>query len=322
LTVKRALIGGLGDVVRAPRLIVASFVAMLAVAVPFAATLGARLQQSLSHRQPVMQHAIEIDADWWQEFLEHADGLAATFTPRILGFAAPLDNLSAVLDGTQRRLILIIPIALAMVTWAFIWGAALDRFAHRGQSSTIWRAGARTLLPFIAISALTAALVLLLYYTVHPLLFGVIADRWQMGAATERGVFARRAVLYAIFGSLLAAISIVADYARIQVALAPRMPVTAAIREAWTFVRKHAGPVCGLYLATGALFVLLLATYLAVEIVGDFHVGGWRGIAIAQAYIIARIVIRLTFGASELRLYRALASDHKMPLAPAAIPRE
>ena len=302
----RALVGGLGDVLRAPGLVIASVAAMLVVAIPFGAALGARLQQSLSHQQPVAEHAIEIDADWWQEFVERADGITATFTPTILGFAAPLDNLSSLLDGTQRPLILLVPVAIATVAWAFIWGAALNRFAHGRQASAMWRAGARTLAPFILVSALTAALVLLLYYTVHPLLFDVAADRWQIATATERSAFAGRAVLYVIFGSLLVTISIVADYARIRLALAPRMPVAMAIRDAWRFVREHTGPVFGLYVATGALFVLLLGAYGAIEITGGVHVGGWRGIAVAQAYIIARIVIRLTFGASELRLYRAL----------------
>lgn len=303
----RALVGGLGDVLRAPGLVMASVAAMLVVAIPFATALGARLQQSLSHQQPVAEHAIEIDADWWQEFAEHADGIAATFTPAILGFAAPLGNVSSLLDGTRRPLILLVPVALATAAWAFMWGAALDRFAHGRQASSFWRAGARTLVPLIAVSALTAALVLLLYYTVHPLLFDVVAERWQMAAGAEHSAFAGRVVLYAMFGSLLVTISVVADYARIRLALAPRMPVTTAIREAWRFVREHTGPVFGLYVATGALFVLLLGAYGAIEITGGVHVGGWRGIAVAQAYIIARIVIRLTFGASELRLYRALA---------------
>ena len=77
----RALIGGLGDVRRAPALVIAAVVAMLIIAVPFGAVLGVRLQHSLAHQQPVAQGAIEINADWWQEFGAHADGIAATFTP-------------------------------------------------------------------------------------------------------------------------------------------------------------------------------------------------------------------------------------------------
>lgn len=310
LAVMRALIGGLGDVLRAPGLVIASAAAMLIIAIPFGAVLGVRLQQSLAQQQPLAHGATEIDADWWQEFVEHADGIAATFTPTIIGFAAPLDNLSALLDGTHRPLILMVPITIAIVVWAFIWGAALDRFAHGAAGAGLWRAGVRTLAPYTAISALAAALVLLLYYTVHPLLFGVLGDRLRMAAADERSAFAARVVLYLIFGSLLIAISIIADYARIRLVVSPRLPARIAIAESWRFVRAHAGPVFGLYLANGALFVMVLAAYGTLEVAGNVQLGGWRGIVMAQAYIIARIIIRLTFGASEWRLFRALAPAH------------
>jgi len=114
--------------------------------------------------------------------------------------------------------------------------------------------------------------------------------------------------LYVVFGSLLIATSIVADYARVRLALLPRVSILTAVAESLRFIRAHGGSVLGLYLATGALFVLLLIAYGAVEIAGDVEVGGWRGVAIAQAYIVARVAIRLAFGASELRLYRALAA--------------
>ena len=309
LTVMRAFVGGLLDVVRSPGIIIASVAAMLIVAVPFGLTLGARVQQSLSHQQPVPADRTEIDAAWWQEFVEHADGLAATFTPAILGFAAPLDNLSSLLDGTRRPLILLVPIALGLVAWAFIWGAALDRFAYGEGRAGFWRAGRRALVPYLSISVIAAAIVLLLYFTVHPLLFDVIAERLQPSLQDERAAFAARVVLYAAFGSLLVTISLAADYARVRLALSPQLTPLRSIHEAWRFISAHAIPVLALYLATGALVVFLLVGYGALETFGGVNVGGWRGIAVAQAYIIARIVIRLTFAASALQLYRALQAE-------------
>ena len=307
LAVRRALIGGLVDVVRAPALTFVAAVAMLVIAVPFGAVLGVRLQHSLAHRQPVAQGATEIDADWWQEFAERAEGLAATLTPSIIGFAAPLDNLSSLVDRRQRPLLLMVPLAIAIVAWSFIWAAAFERFANGRQGAGIWRAGTRMLAPYMAISLLAAAVVLVLYYTVHPLLFGVLGDRLQLSVIDERSLFAFRVVRYVIFGSMLVALSIVADYARVRLALSPRVGTTGAIAESWRFVRRHAASVFVLYLAAGLLFILLLAAYGAIEIAGGEDVGGWRGIVLAQAYIVARIVVRLTFAASELRLYRALA---------------
>jgi len=302
----RALFAGLAAVLRAPLLILAATVAMLAATIPFGLLLGSQLQSELAVRQPVSQGSDEIDPEWWLEFREHADGLAATFTPAILGFAAPLDNLSSLLDGTRRPMILLVPFVVSMLIWALLWGAALHAFAH-GSGSGSWRSAVRTFVPFTMISLAAAAVVLVLYVTVHPVLFGPIAARLQDAAATEQGAFMGRVLLYVIFGGLLIAVSLLADYARVSMVVAPARSAGHAIVLSWRFLTRHPGRVAVLYLATGSLFVMLMIFYGTLEVVGGSQVGGWRGIAIAQAYIVARLVIRLTFGASEVWLYRALA---------------
>ena len=322
LAVIRALIGGFGDVLRAPALILAAVAAMLVIAVPFGAVLGVRLQQSLAQQQPVSQGATEIDAEWWQEFRERAAGLDATFTPAILGFAAPLDNLSSLLDGTWRPLVLFVPYALSLIVWAFLWGAALDRFARGSTASGFWRAGTRTFARFVIISAMAAAAMLVLYFTLHPLLFGVVAERLQASASTEQRAFIGRLFVYVIFGAVLVMISLVAGYARVVLVASPGRSVGDAVNASWQFIRRHFGAVAMLFLSTGLVFVALLIAYGTLEVAGGSQVGGWRGVVIAQAYIIARLIIRLTFGASELRLYETLTAhvsvDRVKPGPPAA----
>jgi hypothetical protein len=304
----RAWLAGLTAVLRAPALIFAATVAMFAATLPFALVLGTELQAEFANQQPVSRGMTEIDPEWWLEFREHAEGLAATFTPTILGFAAPLDNLSSLLDGTRRPWILFVPLAVSMLVWAFLWGAALYRFAHGGVPG-MWRSAARTFVPFTMISLAAAAVVFVLYVTVHPLLFGPIAARLQDAASTEQGAFMGRVLLYVIFGTLMIAVSLVADYARVSMVVAPVSSAGAAFKHSWRFVTRHPGSVFILYLATGLLFVAVLIAYGTLEIEGGSRVGGWRGIAIAQAYIVARLIIRLTFGASEVWLYRALEPD-------------
>jgi hypothetical protein len=300
----RAMFAGFAAVLRAPMLIIAAVAAMLAATIPFALFLGSELQTELASRQPVSQGRSEIDPEWWLEFQEHAEGLAATFTPTILGFAAPLDNLSSLLDGTRRPMILLLPFAVSVLIWAFLWGAALHRFSH-GRAG-MWRSAVRTFVPFTLISLAAAAVVLVLYVTVHPMLFGPIAARLQDGASTEQGAFMGRLVLYVIFGTLLMVVSLVADYARVAMVVAPARSAGHAIAQSWRFLMRHPGTAVILYLATGAVFVVLMIAHGTLEVVGGSQVGGWRGVAIAQAYIVARLVIRLTFGASEMWLYRAL----------------
>src|SRR5262245_20241119 len=95
----RALVLGIMDVLRAPLLLIAVAAITLLAAVPFAGLLESRLQQSLSVQPHVSLNETEIDPDWWMEFREHAQGLEATFTPAVLGFAATLDGISNILDG-------------------------------------------------------------------------------------------------------------------------------------------------------------------------------------------------------------------------------
>jgi hypothetical protein len=304
-----ALGGGLLRVVTSPLLVAAAIVAMLLVSVPFAFVVGSDVQEALSNQQPISRDAGEIDPEWWFEFREHAEGLVATFTPAIIGFAAPLSNLSALLDGESRPLVLLLPYLLAIVVWSFLWGAALERFAHGSSRCRFFKAGTQTFARFFVISALAGVVLVVLYLTIHPLLFTMVAPNLEASASTERTAFLLRGVLYLIFGAVLMVLSLIADYARVAVVMGSAVSAIDALREGARFVRAHLGSVVALYLLTGLLFVALLVVYGYVDVYGGSRVAGWRGIAIAQAYIVARLVIRLTFGASEVRLYRALSAD-------------
>ena len=261
---------------------------MLLMTVPFALVVGSELQTSLSNQPPISRDAGEIDPEWWFEYREHATGLVATFTPAIIGFAAPLDNLSALLDGTRRPLVLIGPFLLAIIVWSFLWGAALERFAHGTARYGFFSAGARTFMRFFVISILAAVVMALLYVSIHPLLFGVLAPNLEASAATERTAFMLRSVLYLSFGAVLMVLSLIADYARVAIVSGSAVSAIEALREGARFVRSHFGSVAVLYLLTGVLFVALLVVYGSVDVYGGSRVTGWRGIAIAQAYIVAR----------------------------------
>ena len=172
--------------------------------------------------------------------------------------------------------------------------SACGRFARR--RSGIFRSSWR--------SALAAALVAaLLYLTVHAVLLGPVYEWGAARAGSERNAFFLRVGLYLVFGALLATVSIVADYARVNCVRAERVSLADACRGAMTFVRAHQAAVIGVYVLTGALFVLLLILYG----LADRRFGGWRGVVVGQAYIVARLAIRLTSLASEMQLFRRLS---------------
>jgi len=307
LSPRRALGQGVIDVLTAPLMLIAIAIVTLLVALPFAAVVHQQLQESLSVQPHVNLADTEIDPEWWMEFREHARGLSATFTPAVLGFAATLDGLGGILDGRGIPLALLAPLIVSIVTWALLWGGVLQRFQQgRGLGvGGFLRTGAAHAAAFIAIAVAAAVINLLLFLTVHKLLFGPVHGWLVAMTSTERDAFLIRVVLYALFFSLVAAVSLVADYARVAAVAGRLTSPVRMIRAAVAFLSRHTAAAVTMYLMTGAVFVLVTIAYGTLEIYGGSQVGGWRAVAIGQAYVLVRLAIRLTFAASELRLFNA-----------------
>lgn len=304
----QSLAAGLWQVLRAPLLVAIVVVMTMAAAAPFGAILGSQLQQSLANQPPIALGSGEIDADWWAEFRAHAEGLAATFTPAVIGFAAPLDNLSALLDGDRRPLALAGPVALTALIWAWLWGGILHRFnLGRGVSPREFVSAAFAHTPrFVVISAAAAVAQLVLYLTFHPLLFGPVFNALVANIDSERTAFFIRVVLYVVFGIPLVLVALAADYTRVGLVATGPIRLRDPFGDGVGFIKRNLGAVLMLYLLTGMLFVALIVFYGTGDIYGGSRVGGWRGVLIGQAYIVARLVIRLTFAASEMQLFKSL----------------
>lgn len=303
----RALLQGLADVLKAPLLVIAIALVTLVIALPFAATLAADVQASLSVQPHVSLAETEIDPEWWMEFRAHAGGLAATFTPAVIGFAATLDGLSGVLDGRGLPVAILGPFVLSVVAWAFLWGGVLQRFQQRRGIGVgeFLRAGRAHALAFAGIAAGAAILNVILYLTVHRILFGPVHRVLVSLTSTERDAFLVRVVLYLVFFALVSFVSLAADYARVSAVAGRETSLPNMVRLAMSFIRNHVSTVVALYVMTGAIFVLITAAYGTLEIYGGSQVGGWRAIAIGQAYVLVRLGIRLAFASSELRLFNA-----------------
>ena len=304
----RALGSGLRTVITAPALLIVVTTVSVLLVLPFGLVLGSQLRTALANRQPVYLGTAEIDAEWWMAFREQAEGLAATFTPAILGAAAPLDNLSAMLDGTARPLAILGPVVLAALVWAWLWGGLLERFRaqRRIGVGAFWEASWRHLWTFAAISLAAAVAHLVLYFTVHALLFGPVFGWLASVADTERAAFLWRLALYAVFGACLLAVSMMADFARVSVVVQSRRGVRQATDAAATFLREHAGSALMLYVLAGIVFGAMLGLYVTGEVYGGTRLGGWRSVLIGQAYIVARLAMRLTLAAAGMRLFTSL----------------
>ena len=316
----RALARGIGDAARAPLLIAAVAAITVAMTLPFAIVLGTRLQTSLSSQPPVTLAETEIDPEWWEEFRRQARGLDATFTPAVIGFAATLDSISGVLDGRQPPVGVLGPLLLSIVMWAFLWGGILRRFARGGRIGVaeFVRSGVALAPRFIGIAALAAVLVVALYLSLHAVLFGPLYNALAGATPNERNALFIRVVLYLVFLAPLTLISLVADYARVASVAGGAASLGAALRAGAAFVRGNVGAGVMLSVMAASILLVLTIAYGALEIYGGSQVGGWRAIAIAQAYILIRLAMRLAVAASELRLFAPAAMPQSPSTASAA----
>jgi hypothetical protein len=249
------------------------------------------------------QSASEIDPEWWLEFRRHAGGLAATFTPAILGFAAPLDNVSALLDGSRRPVALLLPIALAAAIWALLWGGILNRFARGTTTARAFlTAGTANFTRMLVVTAAAAAVNVLLYLTLHALLLGPVYGAIAARVSTERDAFFARVALYVIFGTVLVFVNAVFSFARINIVVDGEQGTLRALARGWQFVRARLRSVAALYLLFILVFGTAMIVYGAGEIIGGSRVGGWRAVVIGQAFIAFRLALRLGLAASQVRL--------------------
>lgn len=309
----RAAAQGLGLALRAPGLLLSVLAVTVIGAAPFVMAVEGPVMDSLAVQPPVSSLApSEVDPEWWQEFQRHASGLAATFAPMILGFAAPLESVSALLDGTRRPLAMMAPVAVSALLWAFLWGGVLHRFfSGAGSPRAFMAAGARHFRGMLAITAMAAAVSVGLYLTVHAWLFGVVYDSIASRVPSERDAFLARVILYLVFGALLVTSNAVFSFARIQVVSSQRH-VLFAVAAAWALVRRELSSVLALYVIFLVIFGAAMTAYGAAELLGGARIGGWRAVAIGQAFVLFRLFLRLAFSAAQVNFATSVA-----PLPPA-----
>src|ERR687891_1443873 len=117
-------------VVRAPAILLGTWILTTLVSVPLALVLREMIAQHLGSSLAGERAAAGVDYDWMQEFMDQATGVGVTFKPTIIGFGAVLDNLSAFLDNTTRPLVVVSAAAAYIFLWLFLAGGILDRYAR------------------------------------------------------------------------------------------------------------------------------------------------------------------------------------------------
>ena len=132
-----SLLDGLRRVVRAPLILVGAAMLTLLLAVPLGLLLRGELLRALGESVVADAMADGVAWDWWQQFSSQATGLARSFTVSVIGFAAVLVNLSALLDGDGQQPVIVAVVVGYLVVWTVFSGGVLDRYARNRATRSV-----------------------------------------------------------------------------------------------------------------------------------------------------------------------------------------
>jgi hypothetical protein len=298
---------GARRVQRAPAILIGVWALTLAVSLPLALALRGMLAQHLGASLAADSAATGVNYDWMQEFSDQASGLGTTFKPTIIGFGAVLDNLSGFLDNTSRPIVIVGAAVVYIVLWLFVAGGIIDRYARdrATRANGFFSASGEFFFRFLRLAVAQWIVYAILFGALHPWLFDTLYPRLTREMTVERTAFLLRVGFYLVFGVLVAAGTMLFDYAKVRAVVEDRRSMLGAIRGAAGFISRNPGAAIALFLINFAVFVIVLAMYAAVA-PGARSAGltMWLGVAMGQIYVLARLWIKLTFWASETALFQ------------------
>jgi hypothetical protein len=305
---------------RAPAIAAGVFALTWLTALPLAVILRGQLETHLGASLAAGEAAEGVNYDWWQEFAAQATGLGATFSPSVIGFAAVLDNVSSVLDGRAEIAPISFALALYLAAWAFLSGGIIDRYARQRPTRTygFFAASGTFFFRFLRLAIVAAIVYGWLFSQVHTWLFDEQFVDLTRNMAEERTAFLLRLAFYVLFGLLVVAANALFDYAKVRLVVEDRRSAVGSVLAALRFIRGHPREVAGLYALNGAAFLALLALWaLVAPGAGGTGVSMVSGLLLGQAYVAARLLLKLQFVASEIALFQARLAHASYTAAPA-----
>jgi hypothetical protein len=262
-----------------------------------------------------------FDLQWWHEFRAAADGLAADFGPWVIGFAAPLSNLSALTGSPTASGASWIVVGAWFVLGTLLSGGILDRYARQravhahGFGAACGRLAFRLLRLNVLVLLLGAALLWI------GLLVGKPIWTWAThDLASERAAFLWAAGLSTVAALVAIALVAIADCARVRMVVEDRRSAVFALAAGLRFAWRHRTRLLALYALLGATQLVILGVY-AIVAPGATLAGAWAwaGFAVSQVYIAARVVAKLLTYASATSLFQAALAHAEYVAQPAPV---
>ncbi len=304
MSIFRTWVSGVRRVLWAPAVVAGLYLLTLVIAAP----LGAWLQRSLP--APEILQAVDAndppapDVDWLDEVSLHVPGLTRFLTPAVIGVAAPLGNLDAILDGSLPPLPLLAPIAVFFICWTAVWGGVIERLAQGRRIGMLAAAAAsrRSTSRLLMLGLAGGVAYLVLYLTVHAVMFGPLYE-WLIAGTIERTAFIWRLALAVVFGALLLVLGQLLDYAKLAIVLG-RSSVRQAMSDSVLLIRERSLTVAALLCFNGLALAVLLGGYAASEFIPGGSVPSLARLIVGgQALILGRLLLRLVLAGGQVDLY-------------------
>jgi hypothetical protein len=249
-----------------------------------------------------------VNYDWMREFREQATPLGQTLRADVIGFAAVMDNTSALADMSGRAPVVVIAGVIYVLLLWFLTPGLIHRLAADrpiGAQVFLGRCGASAM-RLLRLNLVATVIYAVLFASVHPWLFDQVFDTLTHDVTVERTAFLTRLGFYVAFFAVVAAVNLIVDFAKVRMVVEDRHSVLSSINAAMRFVGGHPGLAFGVYFLNVGLLLAVVACYFVVAPgAGTTGWTMWAGFAVSQMYIGARVLMKLAFWASEAAALQA-----------------
>jgi hypothetical protein len=337
-----ALVEGWRLLRRSFGLAVLLLVVNLATALVLAAPLAGGLRRDLHQKQASQSMMYGFDYSWWSQWSDAQSGWPATFGPEIFGVGFAFRNLDLLLKGALPANLLapgggpgdgaspgaggaavpdpvILGLGLVyLLVQTFLAGGILSTL--RGGQGTWTVRGLLHGAGFYFGRFFRVALVALAVAWVVFRLNGPFA-RWADGQAresvSETTAMAWLLGRHALLLLALLFVNLVSGYAKAIVVVEERSSAILAFLSALSFCARSFGRTFGHYVAVALLGVLLLGFWRLLD--GAYTTTGYKTqlltFALFQAFMLARVGLRVMRMGGQLALYRRLAAPEALASA-------
>jgi hypothetical protein len=313
---------GLRRVSRAPAILLGVWVVTSLVALRPAVTLHRAIAGDLGPSMSASSAAAGVNWTWWQEFTARQPAFADTFQPFIIGFASVVANVSMFLSATSPGPTFAAAGIAYVLAWMFLLGGILDRYARQRRVGAhgFFAASGVFFFRFLRLGLIAAVVWMVVFGVLHAWLFNDFYPWVTREVTVERTAFAWYAALTVVFVLVVAAVMVVFDYAKVRAVVEDRRSMIGALVAAARFVRRHAAAAAGVFLLNALLFGAVLAAYALLARGAAGH-GLTLAIGLigAQAYVLARLVVKLSFYASAVALFQDRLAHAQYTAVPRAV---